>query len=125
MRAYLLIAAISAVVTFLLTWLTLKISHRYKLYPQIRARDVHTKPTPRLGGVAMFGGFVVALAAAGAFGWFKSVFANPVQIIAIVAAALSFVHSVGLRVSAEVAVDLQNVGIQRFVTGIKSKVMEE
>ena len=87
MRAYLLIAAISAVVTFLLTWLTLKISHRYKLYPQIRARDVHTKPTPRLGGVAMFGGFVVALAAAGAFGWFKSVFADPVQIIAIVAAA--------------------------------------
>jgi UDP-GlcNAc:undecaprenyl-phosphate GlcNAc-1-phosphate transferase len=57
------------------------------LYPQIRARDVHTKPTPRLGGVAMFGGFVVALAAAGAFGWFKSVFAEPVQIIAIVAAA--------------------------------------
>jgi UDP-GlcNAc:undecaprenyl-phosphate GlcNAc-1-phosphate transferase len=35
----------------------------------------------------MFGGFVVALAAAGAFGWFKSVFAEPVQIIAIVAAA--------------------------------------
>jgi UDP-GlcNAc:undecaprenyl-phosphate GlcNAc-1-phosphate transferase len=35
----------------------------------------------------MFGGFVVALAAAGAFGWFKSVFADPVQIIAIVAAA--------------------------------------
>jgi UDP-GlcNAc:undecaprenyl-phosphate GlcNAc-1-phosphate transferase len=86
-NARLLIAAISAVVTFLLTWLTLKISHRYKLYPQIRARDVHTKPTPRLGGVAMFGGFVVALAAAGAFGWFKSVFADPVQIIAIVAAA--------------------------------------
>lgn len=35
----------------------------------------------------MFGGFVVALAAAGAFGWFKSVFAEPVPIIAIVAAA--------------------------------------
>ena len=87
MRAYLLIALISAVVTFGLTWVTLKVSHRYKLYPQIRARDVHTKPTPRLGGVAMFGGFAVALAAAGAFGWFKSVFADPVQIIAIVAAA--------------------------------------
>ncbi len=87
MRAYLLVALISALVTFALTWVTLKISHRFKLYPQIRARDVHTKPTPRLGGVAMFGGFVVALAAAGAFGWFKSVFAEPVQIIAIVAAA--------------------------------------
>jgi UDP-GlcNAc:undecaprenyl-phosphate GlcNAc-1-phosphate transferase len=82
-----LVALISAVVTFALTWVTLKISHRYKLYPQIRARDVHTKPTPRLGGVAMFFGFVVALAAAGAFGWFKSVFADPVQILAIVGAA--------------------------------------
>jgi UDP-GlcNAc:undecaprenyl-phosphate GlcNAc-1-phosphate transferase len=82
-----LVALISAVVTFALTWVTLKISHRYKLYPQIRARDVHTKPTPRLGGVAMFFGFVAALAAAGAFGWFKSVFADPVQILAIVGAA--------------------------------------
>jgi UDP-GlcNAc:undecaprenyl-phosphate GlcNAc-1-phosphate transferase len=57
------------------------------LYPQIRARDVHTKPTPRLGGVAMFGGFVIALSAAAAFGWFRSVFADPVQIVAIVTAA--------------------------------------
>jgi UDP-GlcNAc:undecaprenyl-phosphate GlcNAc-1-phosphate transferase len=87
MRAYALIGLISAIITYLLTWVTLKISHKYKLYPQIRARDVHTKPTPRLGGVAMFAGFVAAISAAGLFGWFKSVFANPVQIIAIVAAA--------------------------------------
>ena len=87
MRAYLLVALISAVVTFALTWVTLRISHRFKLYPQIRARDVHTKPTPRLGGVAMFFGFVTALAAAGAFGWFRSVFADPLQILAIVGAA--------------------------------------
>ncbi len=87
MRAYLLVSLISALVTFLLTWVTLKVAHRYKLYPQIRARDVHTKPTPRLGGVAMFFGFVTALAAAGAFGWFRSVFAEPVQILAIVGAA--------------------------------------
>ena len=87
MRAYGLIALISAVVTYALTWVTLKISHKYKLYPQIRARDVHTKPTPRLGGVAMFAGFVVALSAAGLFGWFRSVFADPVQIVAIVIAA--------------------------------------
>jgi len=86
-RAYGLIALISAIVTYALTWVTLKISHKYKLYPQIRARDVHTRPTPRLGGVAMFAGFVVALLAAGLFGWFKSVFADPVQIIAIVVAA--------------------------------------
>ena len=87
MRAYVLIALIAAVVTYLATWATLKISHRYKLYPQIRARDVHTRPTPRLGGVAMFIGFLVALGSAGLFGWFRSVFADPIHIIAILGAA--------------------------------------
>ncbi len=87
MRAYVLIALIAAVVTYLATWATLKVSHKYKLYPQIRARDVHTRPTPRLGGVAMFVGFLVAMGAAGLFGWFRSVFADPIHIVAIVAAA--------------------------------------
>jgi len=87
MRAYILIALIAAVVTYLATWATLKVSHKYKLYPQIRARDVHTKPTPRLGGVAMFIGFLVAMGSAAMFGWFRSVFADPIHIIAIVAAA--------------------------------------
>lgn len=87
MRAYVLIALIAAVITYLATWATLKVSHKYKLYPQIRARDVHTKPTPRLGGVAMFLGFAVAMGAAGLFGWFRSVFADPIHILAIIAAA--------------------------------------
>ncbi|MFM2321633.1 MAG: hypothetical protein RL612_780 [Actinomycetota bacterium] len=87
MRAYVLIALIAAVVTYLATWATLKVSHKYKLYPQIRARDVHTKPTPRLGGVAMFIGFLAAMGSAGLFGWFRSVFADPIHIAAIVAAA--------------------------------------
>ncbi|MEY4742241.1 MAG: hypothetical protein RL672_991 [Actinomycetota bacterium] len=87
MRAYLLMMAIAAAVTFVATWATLKIAHRYKLYPQIRARDVHTRPTPRLGGVAMFIGFITALSVAGAFGWFRSLFAEPIHLIAIAVAA--------------------------------------
>ena len=88
MRAYLLVAAISALVTYLATWVVLKLSHKYKIYPQIRARDVHTKPTPRLGGVAMFLGFTVALVIAGSLGWFHAVFEDPSHIIAIGLAAL-------------------------------------
>ena len=61
--------AISATVTFLGTLAVLKLAHRYKIYPQIRARDVHTKPTPRLGGIAMFAGFLVTITVAGALGW--------------------------------------------------------
>lgn len=87
MRAYLLMMAIAAVVTFVATWATLKVAHRYKLYPQIRARDVHTRPTPRLGGVAMFLGFITALTLAGAFGWFHSLFADPMRVCAIAVAA--------------------------------------
>jgi UDP-GlcNAc:undecaprenyl-phosphate GlcNAc-1-phosphate transferase len=78
---------ISAVVTFFGTFSVLKLAHKYKIYPAIRSRDVHTRPTPRLGGVAMFGGFLVTVVIAGFLGWFKSVYAEPVHIIAIVAAA--------------------------------------
>lgn len=87
MRAYLLMMLISAVVTFFGTFSVLKLAHKYKIYPAIRSRDVHTRPTPRLGGAAMFAGFLVTVVIAGSLGWFKSVYAEPVHIIAIVAAA--------------------------------------
>ena len=87
MRAYLLMMLIAAVVTFFGTFSVLKLAHKYKIYPQIRSRDVHTKPTPRLGGIAMFAGFLITITIAGFIGWFRSVYAEPLQIIAIVAAA--------------------------------------
>ena len=89
MRAYLLIALIAALVTFGSTYLVLKLAHRFKIYPQIRARDVHTKPTPRLGGIAMMLGFVVAMGAAAMLGWFQSVFAEPGKVITILVCAVA------------------------------------
>lgn len=87
MRAYILMMLIAAVVTFFGTFATLRIAHKYKIYPQIRSRDVHTKPTPRLGGLAMFVGFAITITIAGSIGWFQSLYTDPVQIIAIVIAA--------------------------------------
>jgi len=87
MRAYLLMMLVSAVVTFLGTFATLKVAHRYRLYPRIRSRDVHVRPTPRLGGIAMFLGFVATIGVAAMLGWFRSVFAEPLHIGAILAAA--------------------------------------
>ncbi len=78
---------IAAAVTFFGTFAVLRLAHRYKIYPQIRSRDVHTKPTPRLGGIAMFAGFLITIVIAGFIGWFKSVYAEPLQIMAILAAA--------------------------------------
>jgi UDP-GlcNAc:undecaprenyl-phosphate GlcNAc-1-phosphate transferase len=91
MRFYLLVALISAVVTFGLTWVIYKLSHRYRLYPKIRARDVHTRPTPRLGGIAMFLGVVIAIAVASQISWFRLVFAEPGKVWAILGAALIIV----------------------------------
>ncbi|WP_291057255.1 MraY family glycosyltransferase [Herbiconiux sp.] len=91
MRFYLLVALVSAVVTFGLTFVIYKLSHKYRLYPKIRERDVHTRPTPRLGGIAMFFGVVIAIAVASQISWFRLVFAEPGKVWAILGAALIIV----------------------------------
>ena len=53
---YLLVAGVSGVVTFGLAWLIFKLSHRYRLYPKIRERDVHTRPMGLLGKAEDFDG---------------------------------------------------------------------
>jgi len=88
-RAYLLIALIAAGVTFAATWLVLKLAHRFKIYPAIRARDSHERPTPRLGGIAMMLGFAVAVGVASLLGWFHSVFMDPTKIVTILVCAVA------------------------------------
>ncbi|GAA3660117.1 MraY family glycosyltransferase [Nonomuraea antimicrobica] len=61
MREYLFMALISAAVTYLLVPLVRRFAIRIGAMPEVRARDVHTTPTPRLGGLAMYGGLVVGL----------------------------------------------------------------
>jgi UDP-GlcNAc:undecaprenyl-phosphate GlcNAc-1-phosphate transferase len=85
---YLLVALIAAIVSFGASWGVLRLSHRFKLYPGIRDRDVHTTPTPRLGGIAIVFGIVVALAIASQISWFDLVYADPFPIIAIIVSAL-------------------------------------
>lgn len=87
MRAYLLIMAVAALVTFAATLITLRLSKKHSIMPEIRERDVHTDPTPRIGGLAMLVGFLASLAVAASLGWFRSVFEEPIHILAIAAAA--------------------------------------
>lgn len=87
MRAYLLIAFIAALVTFLATWAVLKVAHKFKIYPAIRARDAHSTPTPRLGGIAMMVGFASAIGVASTLGWFHNVFVDPTKIVTILICA--------------------------------------
>ncbi|WP_030420960.1 MraY family glycosyltransferase [Streptomyces sp. SCSIO 75703] len=61
MREYLLTLCITAAVTYLLTGPVRKFAIVAGAMPEIRARDVHREPTPRLGGIAMFIGLCAGL----------------------------------------------------------------
>ncbi len=88
---YVLVSGISAAVTFGLAIVIWKLSIKYRLYPKIRERDVHSRPTPRLGGVAMFLGMVVAFLVASQLGNFSIVFTEPAKVLGLFGAALIIV----------------------------------
>ncbi|WP_375479630.1 glycosyltransferase family 4 protein [uncultured Jatrophihabitans sp.] len=58
---YLLVACVAAIVTYLLTPLARRVAIRWRAVAKPRNRDVHAVATPRMGGVALFGGFALAL----------------------------------------------------------------
>jgi UDP-GlcNAc:undecaprenyl-phosphate GlcNAc-1-phosphate transferase len=88
---YVLVTGVSAIVTFAGALLVLRLSHRYRWYPQVRERDVHTRPTPRLGGIAMFVGMVFAFAVASQLPSMSLIFSEPLKVWGLLAAALIIV----------------------------------
>jgi UDP-GlcNAc:undecaprenyl-phosphate GlcNAc-1-phosphate transferase len=70
---YVIVAGVAALVTLALTPLVRRIATRYGLVDEPGGRKVHTKPIPRVGGIAMFVGVMAAIgveAAGEAFmGW--------------------------------------------------------
>lgn len=64
MREYLFVIVVAAATTLLLIGPAGALATRWGAMPPIRPRDVHHYPIPRLGGLAMLGGLLAALAAA-------------------------------------------------------------
>lgn len=64
MREYLLTILVAALVAYLLTPSVRRFAVWFGAQAVPRERDVHVIPTPRLGGLAMFGGMVAALVVA-------------------------------------------------------------
>ncbi|GAB3276925.1 glycosyltransferase family 4 protein [Parasphingorhabdus pacifica] len=60
-REYLLVSLTAAAVTFLLTGLIRLFAIRVGAVAYPRQRDVHLKPMPRMGGVAIYGGVLAAM----------------------------------------------------------------
>src|SRR5580658_3981731 len=58
---YALVLLVTAAVTYLLVPLVRRIAVRTRAMHEPRARDTHTKATPLLGGLAMYGGLVAGL----------------------------------------------------------------
>ncbi|MGZ4593081.1 MAG: MraY family glycosyltransferase [Actinomycetes bacterium] len=61
MREYFLTLMVAAAVTYLMTPVARRIALRWGAMTEVRDRDVHAIPTPRLGGIAMLVGFMAAL----------------------------------------------------------------
>ncbi|WP_285732111.1 MraY family glycosyltransferase [Nocardiopsis sp. ATB16-24] len=61
MREYALTFVIAAAVTYLLVPMVRRFAIAFGATPPVRDRDVHTEPIPRLGGLAIYGGFAAAL----------------------------------------------------------------
>ncbi len=78
MKEYLFVLFIAAVVTYLLTPLVRQGAIAINAQHAPRARDVHTAPTPLLGGVAMYGGLAAGLLVADRFSnYLQQAFASP------------------------------------------------
>ena len=92
MPGYLTVAGIAAFVTFALTFVMRWVAPRIGAIAMPGPRSVHTKPTPSLGGAAMFAGFLVALAVASQLGQFHEIFADDTEPLGLLlAAAIMFV----------------------------------
>ena len=74
MRVYLFIALVAACATYLFTPIVRHLAIRLGAVGEVRKRDVHTIPTPRMGGLAMLCGFLTAMLFASRLDFLQGVF---------------------------------------------------
>jgi len=86
-KVYVLLLLVSAAVTYLTTPIARWIALRTGAITAVRARDVHSVPTPRLGGIAMLAGLAVGLFIASRIPFLAGVFEDSRQAWGILGAA--------------------------------------
>lgn len=87
MRAYLFVIMVAAVVTYLMTPAARWLARLLGAMTPIRDRDVHSVPTPRLGGVAMLAGLAAAFFLSARIPFLDPIFENSNQVWGILAGA--------------------------------------
>ncbi|MDR2799602.1 MAG: undecaprenyl/decaprenyl-phosphate alpha-N-acetylglucosaminyl 1-phosphate transferase, partial [Bifidobacteriaceae bacterium] len=88
MRIYLTIAALCAIITFLVTPLIRIFAVKIGAVTSVRERDVHKIPTPRLGGLAMIIGFSCSFFISTFFDFLKPVFETQKQLFPMLIGAI-------------------------------------
>ena len=86
MREYAAVAAIAALVTYLVTPLVRRFAIRVRAMAEVRDRDVHSIPTPRLGGIAILAGLAVSIYVAQYLPRMRTVFAEGDEVTAVLQA---------------------------------------
>ena len=72
MREYLLVMLVAAAVTYFIAGLARRFAYLFQAVALVRDRDVHTKPVPYFGGVAMLVGVAAAFLVARSLPWLGS-----------------------------------------------------
>ena len=88
MRVYLFIALVAACATYLFTPIVRHLAIRLGEVGEVRKRDVHTIPTPRMGGLAMLCGFLTAMLFASRLDFLQGVFRQNHQAWIVMAGAI-------------------------------------
>lgn len=88
MRVYLFVALVAACATYLFTPIVRHLAIRLGAVGEVRKRDVHTIPTPRMGGLAMLCGFLTAMLFASRLDFLQGVFRQNHQAWIVMAGAI-------------------------------------
>lgn len=86
MLVFALVTAVAALVTWLTSIGVYRFAIRHGIHPPVRERDIHSRPTPRLGGIAMFLGVLAAFGIASFVPAFSAVFAEPMRVLVLLGA---------------------------------------
>ncbi len=87
MLGYSIVGAVGASTTFLLAFLMRWLAPRIGAMATPGTRSVHAEPIPSLGGAAMFGGFLAAMAVASQLNQFQGMFADSSEPLGILLGA--------------------------------------
>jgi len=87
MSFYFFLALVTIATSFLVALALWRLGIKYRWHREIRPRDVHKEPTPRLGGIAVFVGLIVGVAVGSQVPGLEPVFDEPRAILAVLAAA--------------------------------------